>query len=160
MLDTETRQLDGSLVKEIIGCIWHEDAGSDVFTQIEPRIAHALATIEKSTDMSIRLGDLIKGSGLSASRFRHLFKAQVGMPFKSYLLWIKLQRAIQILATSPSLTHAAHGAGFADSAHLSRTFRRTFGLAPDDLNRNSHFTTRNLTPQPLRSSAPTNQRLS
>jgi AraC family transcriptional regulator len=29
-----------------------------------------------------------------------------------------------------SLTEAAHIAGFADSAHLSRTFRATFGVTP------------------------------
>lgn len=29
-----------------------------------------------------------------------------------------------------SLTEAAHVAGFADSAHLSRTFRSMFGIAP------------------------------
>lgn len=28
------------------------------------------------------------------------------------------------------LTEAAHRAGFADSAHLSRTFRAMFGVAP------------------------------
>ena len=32
-----------------------------------------------------------------------------------------------------SLTEAAHEAGFADSAHLSRTFRATFGIAPSFL---------------------------
>jgi AraC-like DNA-binding protein len=32
-----------------------------------------------------------------------------------------------------SLTDAAQSAGFADSAHLSRTFRRMFGIAADSL---------------------------
>jgi len=31
------------------------------------------------------------------------------------------------------LTEAAHGAGFSDSSHLSRTFRRMFGIAADSL---------------------------
>jgi AraC-like DNA-binding protein len=29
-----------------------------------------------------------------------------------------------------SWTAAAHGAGFADSAHLTRTFKRMFGMNP------------------------------
>ena len=33
-----------------------------------------------------------------------------------------------VLAGGRSLTEAAHEAGFADSAHFSRTFRRMFGL--------------------------------
>jgi AraC family transcriptional regulator len=33
------------------------------------------------------------------------------------------------------LTQAAHAAGFADSAHFSRVFRRTFGLPATTLTR-------------------------
>jgi len=112
------------------------------FAQLDPRISQTLAEIEATEDLNLRLSQLVENSGLSISRFRHLFSTQVGMSLKSYLLWTKLQRTIQSLATDSSLTHAAHAAGFADSAHLSRTFRRTFGLAPADLNKNAHFTTR------------------
>ena len=37
-------------------------------------------------------------------------------------------RALELFVEGASLTDAAHGAGFADSAHLSRTFRRMFGI--------------------------------
>jgi AraC-like DNA-binding protein len=36
-------------------------------------------------------------------------------------------------ASGAALTEAAHGAGFADSAHLSRTFRRMFGISAASL---------------------------
>lgn len=65
---------------------------------------------------------------LSPSRARHLFVAHTGLPFKAYVLWLRLELAVQLYAGGASLTEAAHQAGFADSAHLSRTFRRTFGL--------------------------------
>jgi len=38
--------------------------------------------------------------------------------------------AIEATIGGDNLTMAAHEAGFADSAHLSRTFRRMFGRAP------------------------------
>jgi AraC family transcriptional regulator len=41
---------------------------------------------------------------------------------------LRIERAVQLYAGGRSLTEAAHQAGFADSAHFSRTFRRTFGL--------------------------------
>jgi AraC family transcriptional regulator len=65
---------------------------------------------------------------LSDGRARHLFVASTGLPFKTFVLWLRLERAIARYAGGSSLTEAAHDAGFADSAHLSRTFRRTFGL--------------------------------
>jgi AraC-like DNA-binding protein len=70
---------------------------------------------------------------LSESRARHLFAAQTGLPFKSFMLWLRLQRALASYVEGRSLTEAAHDAGFADSAHFSRTFKRTFGLPATQL---------------------------
>jgi AraC family transcriptional regulator len=50
-----------------------------------------------------------------------------GLPFRTYLLWLRLTKAVGVFAGGRSLTEAAHEAGFADSAHFSRTFRRMFG---------------------------------
>jgi AraC family transcriptional regulator len=134
--------------QNIVNLIWPQNSDEHTMKAapldlLDPRISKALATIKASDDLNIRLEQLVAGSGLSASRFRHVFSSQVGMSFKSYLLWAKLQRAFGCLATDSSLTKAAHIAGFSDSAHLSRTFRRMFGLAPGDLNKNAEFTTRN-----------------
>ncbi len=65
---------------------------------------------------------------LSESRFSHLFVDQVGLPFRTYLLWRRLSIAVHRMAAGASLTSAAHEAGFADSAHFSRTFLRMFGI--------------------------------
>ena len=54
---------------------------------------------------------------------------------RRYLLWLRLQDAVRELAAGAPATDAAHAAGFADSAHLSRTFRRMFGITPSDLAR-------------------------
>lgn len=70
---------------------------------------------------------------LSSSRARHLFAEQTGLPFKTYVLWLRLERAVELYAAGSSLTEAAHEAGFADSSHFSRTFRRTFGVAAAEL---------------------------
>ena len=69
---------------------------------------------------------------------RHL-SGGVGLPLRRYLLWLRLQDAVQAIAAGAPLTDAAHAAGFADSAHLSRTFRRMFGITPSDLARGSQF---------------------
>ncbi len=73
--------------------------------------------------------------GISASRLTHLFTEQVGIPLRRYVLWLRLRIAITRVQAGDDLTGAAHGAGFADSAHLSRTTREMFGLAPSVLSR-------------------------
>lgn len=67
---------------------------------------------------------------LSPGRFRHLFVAETGTTFRAYALWVRIQHAIGAMMAGRSWTEAAHDAGFADSAHLSRTFRRMFGVSP------------------------------
>jgi AraC-like DNA-binding protein len=70
---------------------------------------------------------------LSPSRFMHAFTESVGVPVRPYMLWLRLQRAACDLKNGASVTSAAHGAGFSDAAHLTRTFRRMLGATPSDL---------------------------
>ena len=75
------------------------------------------------TGFLIALGLLITGSGcLKASRLRHMFVEQTGLAWKTYLLWLRLIRALEVYSSGSSLTKAVHTAGFSDSAHFSRTF--------------------------------------
>ena len=69
---------------------------------------------------------------LSEGRFLHLFKAQMGIAWRPYLLWRRLLCAVQLLRHGNSATQAAYKAGFADSAHLSRTFKQNFGITIRD----------------------------
>ena len=66
----------------------------------------------------------------------HLFREQVGIPLRPYMRWLRLRRAASLVRAGATLTEAAHAAAFADSAHLSSTFHRTFGLSPSDVMRN------------------------
>lgn len=99
----------------------------------DPRIGKVIAWAAQRIDEPVGLSAAVAVSGLSASRLRHLFVEQTGLPFKTYLLWLRLTRAVECFASGASLTQAAHDAGFSDSAHLSRTFRRMFGVAPASL---------------------------
>lgn len=76
-----------------------------------------------------RAAEIAKLLSLSTSRFLHVFRAQMGIAWRPYLRWRRLLCAVQALRQGQSATHAALAAGFADSAHLSRTFRATFGMS-------------------------------
>jgi len=60
--------------------------------------------------------DLTRIAHLSESRLQHLFRDQVGVPIRRYLLWHRYLTALSLLADGASVTRAAHAAGFADSA--------------------------------------------
>lgn len=93
-------------------------------------ITAALALL--ADDDAITAATVAHEVGLSPSRFSHRFTAEVGIPFRSYRRWMRLLAAVELLATGATLTAAAHRAGFADSAHFSRTFRSRFGLSPTE----------------------------
>jgi AraC family transcriptional regulator len=44
--------------------------------------------------------------------------------YRGYALWLRINRAVVAMMDGRSWTEAAHETGFADSAHLGRTFRR------------------------------------
>jgi AraC-like DNA-binding protein len=79
------------------------------------------------------LDSLAAISGLSPSRFMHVFTESVGVPVRPYILWLRLQRASCELMAGASVTVGAQNAGFADGAHLTRTFRRMLGTTPSEL---------------------------
>jgi AraC-like DNA-binding protein len=76
---------------------------------------------------------------LSPGRFAHLFKEQLGLPFRRYVLWRKLNRAMLEIGRQSTMADAAHASDFADAAHLTRTFHQMFGLAPSVMMRGEFF---------------------
>src|SRR5262249_9582005 len=70
---------------------------------------------------------------LSPSRFLHAFTESLGIPFRAYVRWLRVQHAMGALHAGCSITEAAQVAGFSDAAHLTRTLRRTLGQTPGEL---------------------------
>jgi AraC-like DNA-binding protein len=97
---------------------------------LDRRVVRVIAWMRGRLQSPIALGEAAAQAHLSASRFRHLFVAQTGISFRAYLLWARVESAIGTAIAGESWTAAAQSAGFADSAHLSRTCRRMFGIAP------------------------------
>jgi AraC family transcriptional regulator len=124
--DDDLRALGRNLIARLAGNGVH--AGGP-----DPRIVKLLTWAALRLEEPISLSDAATFVGLSPGRARHLFVQQTGLPFRTYLLWLRLMRAVEIYVGGASLTEAAHAAGFADSAHLSRTFRRMFGIAAASL---------------------------
>ena len=97
---------------------------------VDPRVARAIAHVRERLAEPVSLAEAAEVAHLSPSRFRHLFAEQTGMAFRPYLLWARVGAAVDAAMRGQSWTDAAQSWGFADSAHLTRTCRRMFGIAP------------------------------
>jgi AraC-like DNA-binding protein len=95
---------------------------------LDPRVTQVLDIIKRAFPKAPPVPKLAAAVGVSPSRLLHLWKDAVGIALRRYVLWLRLRHVVACVAIGRSLTEAAHEAGFADSAHLSRTFRSMFGL--------------------------------
>ena len=90
----------------------------------------AIAYIEQAIDGVPRVSDVASALHLSPTRITHLFSKEVGVPFRRFVLWTRIKRAVAAFQAGNDLSTSAIAAGFSDSAHFSRTFRALFGLSP------------------------------
>jgi AraC-like DNA-binding protein len=104
--------------------------GVEPMVASDERILRAVAHIRAHLDQPLTLDDVADVACLSPSRFRHLFVEETGMAFRPYVLWRRFLRVWELLTEGASLSAAAHAAGFADAAHLSRTSKQMFGFPP------------------------------
>jgi|KBSSwiStaDraftv2_1062776.scaffolds.fasta_scaffold18221_2 AraC family transcriptional regulator len=121
---------DGAALEALGRDLVHRLAGAARADPPDLRVRRMIAWAAEHIEGPVSLADAAAVSALSPGRLRHLFVRETGLAFKTYLLWLRLVRAVERVAAGASLTEAAHDAGFADSAHFSRTFRRMFGVTP------------------------------
>jgi len=117
----------------------------------DERILRATAYIRSHLDEELTLEEVAGVACLSPSRFRHLFVEQTGMALRPYILWRRFLHVWELLSQGMSVSAAAHAAGFADAAHLSRTSRRAFGFPPSAMPMGPPLPAGDSEGQPLRS---------
>jgi transcriptional regulator GlxA family with amidase domain len=77
--------------------------------------------------------ELADACGVSRSRLAELFRAEVGLPPYEYLLERRVERAAELLASTPyAISEVAVQVGFGSRAQLARHFRRLRGVAPQE----------------------------
>ncbi|MGD9162080.1 MAG: helix-turn-helix domain-containing protein [Desulfobacteraceae bacterium] len=98
-------------------------------TQKDIRITEAVNFIRNLDVKKASTNEIAEHVGLSEGRLIHLFKEQIGIPIRRYLIWHRIMHVMRVLLSGKSPTCAAHEAEFADYAHLSRNFTAMFGYS-------------------------------
>lgn len=76
---------------------------------------------------------------LSQSRLSHLFKEQVGVSLRSYLLFEKMRKTYAYVVSGESITSACIRAGFDSSSHFSATCKKMFGISFTNFSKGAVF---------------------
>ncbi|HVU55655.1 MAG TPA: AraC family transcriptional regulator [Puia sp.] len=129
--------LDSGRVNELTRQYVHRLSALNEPPVIDDRIQQVMKILEEKKDESFKIEDLAAEVFLSPGRLTHLFKKQVGIPIKKYVLWARILQALQKVFETKNLREAALYAGFSDASHFNRTFRKMFGLYPSAILKNS-----------------------
>lgn len=86
--------------------------------------------INASTADNIDSATLEEITGLDRFTLARQFRARFGTSPHRYLVQRRLEHVRRLITTGENLAAAAMAAGFADQSHMTRHFRKTYGMTP------------------------------
>jgi AraC-like DNA-binding protein len=93
-------------------------------------VARARGYLEALPSENVSLLELGREAGLSPFHLCRVFRREIGLSPHLYQMHIRVRLAKSLLAKGRSISQAAAEAGFCDQAHLTRHFKRFFGVTP------------------------------
>lgn len=126
-LETQPRTGTADFVTEV------RQVATEVFagpSSVDARAEQALQRLR--LEPGAALASLAHEMGISLDRLSRLVTSGTGMPLRRHALWCRLLGLLSSNARYASITAAAADAGFADHAHMTRTYRSFLGRAPSE----------------------------
>ncbi len=112
-------------------------------TPLRPGPSEALA-VRKARDYlndrwseNVTLDELSEASGLGRFHLLRCFKEETGLPPHAYQMRIRVAKVREFLRAGMSISGSAARAGFADTAHCCRHFKRVLNVSPSIYRRGS-----------------------
>jgi AraC-like DNA-binding protein/quercetin dioxygenase-like cupin family protein len=93
-------------------------------------VAKARQLLDDTIERSATLADLAALAGVSRFQLLRSFVRETGLTPHAYVLQRRLNAAKRLLAGGNGPAAVAHTLGFADQSHLTRAFKRQFGVTP------------------------------
>lgn len=101
--------------------------------KIDSRIAKVVNRIRSNPGDQLSAQDCAALTGLSFSRFLHLFRDEVGTTYRRFRAWKRARSLLAYVNGEPNLTDVALEIGYPDSTHFSHSIRHVYGLKPRDI---------------------------
>jgi AraC family transcriptional regulator len=94
----------------------------------------AVEYIQDQLDADLTVSGIAQAVSMSRCWFTRLFKESTGQTPHQYVVEARVRKAKELLTTGKfTISEAAHHVGFVDQSHLTRHFKRVFGLPPKRL---------------------------
>jgi len=98
------------------------------------KLVRAVEYIQDQLDTELTVSGIAQAVGMSPNYFGKLFKESTGQAPHQYIVEARVKKAKELLTTGKfTISEAAHRVGFVDQSHLTRHFKRVFGLPPKRL---------------------------
>ena len=98
---------------------------------LQRRIREVQAFLLENIDRDVDLRTIAREASLSPYYFTRQFTAYVGVPPYRYLIYLRIDRAMELLReTELSVTQICHRVGFNSLSHFTTTFRQHTGMSP------------------------------
>src|SRR6266403_4968201 len=98
------------------------------------KLVRAVEYIQDQLDTDLTVSGIAQAVGMSPDHFTRLFKESTGQSPHQYVVEARVRKAKELLTTGKfTISEAAHYVGFVDQSHLTRHFKRIFGLPPKRL---------------------------
>lgn len=120
------------ILSDLLGLLCEESKDHDLSSRIPhySRIKKALELVEH-TPLDVNVEQIANEVGLSASRFRHLFKAVTGLSPTRYVNTKLILRARDLLVSGEyNVSETAEELGFENVYYFSRLFKAISGQSP------------------------------
>jgi AraC-like DNA-binding protein len=106
------------------------DGGRAGTREIAARVRQRIHSADPVPGADLTMEDLAAAAGCSRYAAYRAFSSVFGMPPSDYQRQLRVRAARGLLAAGVPPATAAARAGFADQAHLTRWFRRYYGVTP------------------------------
>jgi len=93
-------------------------------------VRRACERLADALDQPLRLDRLAHDVGVNKFVLIRRFRAQTGSTPHRYRTLLRVEQARALIARGVEMVEVANALGFADQAHLSRTFKQVVGVAP------------------------------
>ncbi len=100
------------------------------------RLQRVMDYVQNNIGVDLSLSELSAIAEISGSYLKVLFKRSTGVPVHQYVMRTRVEQAlVLVMRTNVPLRDIAAQCGFADQSHLTRSFRRQYGITPAQLRR-------------------------